>query len=160
MLLELKLLLLICAANIAPVIARKLVGERFNWPVDAGLVLADGFPLFGASKTWRGLVAALVVSAGAALLVGLPLLAGLALGAAAMLGDLFSSFIKRRLGRASSTQFLGLDQIPEALFPLLVGLAWFDYSWLAIVLIVAAFMVLELTTSPIFYRLGIRRRPF
>ena len=160
MLLELKLLLLICAANIAPVIAHKVMSNRFNRPVDGGLVLADGFPLFGASKTWRGLVAALVLSAAAALLLGLPIPAGLALGAASMCGDLLSSFIKRRLGRASSTQFLGLDQIPEALLPLLVGLAWFDYSWLAMALIVAAFFVLELTTSPLFYILGIRRRPF
>jgi hypothetical protein len=160
LLLELKLLLLICAANIAPVIAHKVMGKRFNRPVDGGLVLADGFPLFGSSKTWRGLLAALLLSAGTAWLIGLPLLAGLALGAASMLGDLFSSFTKRRLGRASSTQFLGLDQIPEALFPLFVGLVWFDYSWLSMALIVVAFMVLELTTSPIFYILGIRRRPF
>ncbi|WP_279244529.1 CDP-archaeol synthase [Candidatus Litorirhabdus singularis] len=158
--LELKLLLLICAANIAPVIAHKVMSNRFNRPVDGGLVLGDGFPLFGSSKTWRGLVAALMLSAAAALLLGLPLLAGLALGAGSMCGDLLSSFIKRRLGRASSTQFLGLDQIPEALLPLLVGLVWFDYSWLAMALIVAAFFVLELTTSPLFYILGIRRRPF
>ncbi|MCX2980551.1 CDP-archaeol synthase [Halieaceae bacterium IMCC14734] len=136
------------------------MSNRFNRPVDGGLVLGDGFPLFGSSKTWRGLVAALMLSAAAALLLGLPLLAGLALGAGSMCGDLLSSFIKRRLGRASSTQFLGLDQIPEALLPLLVGLVWFDYSWLAMALIVAAFFVLELTTSPLFYILGIRRRPF
>src|SRR5438477_12422592 len=34
-------------------------------------------------------------------------------------GDLLSSFLKRRFDLAPSTKATGLDQIPEALFPLL-----------------------------------------
>jgi CDP-archaeol synthase len=39
--------------------------------------------------------------------------------ATAMAGDLLSSFVKRRFGLAPSSKATGLDQIPEALFPLL-----------------------------------------
>jgi hypothetical protein len=36
-----------------------------------------------------------------------------------MAGDLFSSFLKRRLNLPPSSPALGLDQVPESLFPLL-----------------------------------------
>jgi hypothetical protein len=37
----------------------------------------------------------------------------------AMLGDLFSGFVKRRLGMGPSDKALGLDYVPESLLPLL-----------------------------------------
>ena len=124
MVLELKLLILLSVANIAPVLARYLLGERWGWAIDHGLTLRDGRPVFGASKTWRGLVAALLLTAVVSLLLGLPLGFGLLFAATSMLGDLLSSFTKRRLGKASSTRFLALDQIPEALLPLIAGRVW------------------------------------
>ena len=36
-------------------------------------------------------------------------------------GDLFSSFVKRRLDLASSSMAIGLDHIPESFFPLLAS---------------------------------------
>jgi CDP-2,3-bis-(O-geranylgeranyl)-sn-glycerol synthase len=84
----------------------------------------------------------------------------LTVGAFAMLGDLVSSFAKRRLGRATSSQALGLDQIPESLFPLLavhqrLGLQAWD-----IALLVGAFLVLELWLSRLLFRLGLREQPY
>ena len=158
--LELKLLLLVIVANIAPVLARNVLGGLWARPIDGGLVLGDGQPLFGPSKTWRGLAAALLLTAVAALLLRLPFGFGLLIATVSMLGDLLSSFIKRRLGRASSSQFLGLDQIPEALLPLIVGRLWLDYSWLTVIVISLLFMLLEMLSSPILFRLGIRRRPY
>ena len=160
MVLELKLLILLSAANIAPVLARYLLRERWGWAIDHGLTLRDGQPLFGASKTWRGLVAALLLTAVVSVLLGLPLGFGLLFAAASMLGDLLSSFTKRRLGKASSTRFLALDQIPEALLPLIAGRIWLDYSWLTVIVISLLFMLLDMVASPILFRLGIRRRPF
>lgn len=53
------LLLLILAANGAPVLARKLLASRYDYPLDFGFKLRNqDFP--GESKTWRGLVASLV----------------------------------------------------------------------------------------------------
>ena len=77
-----------------------------------------------------------------------------------MLGDLLSSFCKRRLRMASSSMALGLDQIPEALLPLLLVADRLALSWAAIGWTVIGFIVLELVLSPIFFWLGIRNRPY
>jgi CDP-2,3-bis-(O-geranylgeranyl)-sn-glycerol synthase len=159
-LLELKLLLLLCIANLAPVLARYALGERWGWPIDHGLLLKDGRPLFGPSKSWRGLAVAVLLTGLAAYSVGLPVWFGAVFAAASMLGDLVSSFTKRRLGKASSTRFPGLDQLPEALLPLIVGRAWLDYGWIEVIVLSLLFMLLDMLASPILFRLGIRRRPF
>ena len=51
----------------------------------------------------------------------------------AMAGDLFSSFVKRRLHLASSSMAIGLDHIPEFLFPLLASLLLLPLSILDVV---------------------------
>ena len=120
-LLALNLLILLFAANSAPVIATRFMGNRWQRPVDGGRMMSDGNPLFGSSKTWRGIVAALLLTGIAAWVMGLSLGFGLLFGFFTMLGDLLSSFIKRRLGKPPSSQALMLDQLPEALAPLIFG---------------------------------------
>ena len=82
------------------------------------------------------------------------------IGLLAMAGDLLSSFIKRRLGRPSSSMMLGLDQVPEALLPLLAVREAFALDAPAIVVTVIAFLLLDLLLSQLLYRLGIRQRPY
>lgn len=159
-LLWLKLLLLLIAANGSPVLVKRLAGGRWGWPIDRGWRLRDGRPLLGASKTWRGVAAACVSTTLVALLVGLPGLFGCCFGAASMLGDLLSSFSKRRLGLASSARATGLDQLPEAMLPLIGGKYWLNYDWWPVVVVTALFVVLEMAASPLLYRLGVRNRPY
>ena len=167
---ELKLLLLIIIANGSPVVAHKLLGERWQSPVDAGKHFIDGKPLFGATKTWRGILAAWIPTSLVAGLLHLPLLTGFLIALCAMLGDLLSSFIKRRLGMPSSSMALGLDQIPESLLPLLV-VKYFaptllpppvqaDLTWTLVWKIVATFVVAGLVLSRILHRLNIRKEPY
>jgi CDP-2,3-bis-(O-geranylgeranyl)-sn-glycerol synthase len=155
-----QLLLLVLIANGAPVITRVLLGRRWGRPVDGGRLCFDGHPWLGPSKTLRGVVAALLCSTVAAVLIGLTASIGLLVGAGAMLGDLLSSFIKRRLGIPSSGMALGLDQIPEVLIPALLVRSQLDISWAEVAGIVAAFVVLELVLSRILFALNIRRHPF
>jgi CDP-2,3-bis-(O-geranylgeranyl)-sn-glycerol synthase len=155
-----QLLLLLAIANGTPIIAAKLLRDRCAYPLDAGLRFLDGRPLLGPAKTLRGLVLALVMTTLVAVLLGCDWTLGLTVGAGAMFGDLAASFSKRRLGRATSSQALGLDQIPESLFPLLavrepLGLQPWD-----IALLVGAFMALELLLSRLLYRVGIRQQPY
>src|SRR6478752_380374 len=56
-------LILISAANGAPVLFARLLRARFAHPIDGGIVLRDGHPLLGRSKTWRGLAAAVLLAA-------------------------------------------------------------------------------------------------
>ncbi|MBZ4193849.1 MAG: CDP-archaeol synthase [Candidatus Contendobacter sp.] len=157
---ELKVLLLILIANGVPVIATAICGRRGARPLDGGRQLTDGQRLLGDSKTWRGLLLALAVTGLAAVALKLPVLTGVSIGGAAMVGDLLSSFIKRRLGMASSSMALGLDQIPESLLPLLAVAGEFGLSWTTIGLITIGFIVVELALSRVLYRLGVRNRPY
>lgn len=157
---ELQLLLLIVIANGTPVAAAATCGAWCAWPLDGGRVLADSRRLLGDAKTWRGVALAPLAAGLGAVLLDLPAMVGVVVGIAAMLGDLLSSFIKRRLGVPTSGMALGLDQIPEALLPLLAVADWFALSGLAIAAIVAGFALLELSLSPIFYWLGVRNRPY
>jgi hypothetical protein len=60
-----------------------------------------------------------------------------------MIGDLFSSFCKRRFGLPSSSRARGLDQIPEALLPLLACRDLLILTGGDIVLCVVVFVVGE-----------------
>jgi len=154
------LLLLILIANGTPVLSRKLLGDRFNQPLDFGVYLADGYRLFGPSKTWRGLLVSLLVTALVAKLMGYSLLTGLLIALFSLLGDLISSFIKRRLGRAPSTRLLILDQVPESLLPALLMANDFALSGLQIGILVGLFFILEQFMSRVMYKLGVRRKPY
>ena len=123
-------------------------------------MLWDGHPLLGRSKTWRGLAAAIVLSVCAAVLIGLPWLAGTVTAACAMAGDCISSFIKRRFGLKPSSMMLGLDQVPESLFPAVVSGAYLPLGPLDIALIVLVFSVGELAISRLFFAIGLRDRPY
>jgi hypothetical protein len=113
-------LALVIVANVAPWAAGRLLGSRFNAPLDLSVRLRDGSRLFGGHKTWRGLVAGVLACALAAQLLGRGLGLGLAFGALSLAADTASSFIKRRLSAAPGYEFPLLDQLPEALLPLLV----------------------------------------
>jgi hypothetical protein len=75
--------------------------------------------LLGDHKTWRGAVAAVLTCAPAAALFGYPVGLGIAFAGLALAGDAASSLIKRRLRLEPGAEIPGLDQIPEALTPLL-----------------------------------------
>ncbi len=152
--------LLVGVANATPVLARELFNQRFSQPLDGGRRWIDGRALFGPSKTRRGVLLSVLMTTAAAVVLGLGWQVGALTGAMAMLGDLFSSFIKRRLGRPSSSKMTGVDQIPEVLFPALACQRLLAFSATDMILIVTAFFIAERVLSPLFYRLSVRKRPY
>ena len=56
-------LLLIAVANGTPVVMHKLFGQRWSAALDGGRPWRDSRPLFGPSKTLRGLLSALLACA-------------------------------------------------------------------------------------------------
>jgi CDP-archaeol synthase len=159
-LLIMKLIVLLSIANGSPVLAKKLCGERFAQPIDGGLILFDRHRLFGPAKTIRGALVSVGLTTLAALPLGLEAATGALAGSMAIVGDLFSSFVKRRLDFVPSSRATGLDQIPEALFPLLACRGLLSLSTLDILVGVVVFWVGAVILSPVFYRIGIRDRPF
>ncbi|OIP45626.1 MAG: hypothetical protein AUK28_07995 [Desulfobacterales bacterium CG2_30_60_27] len=131
-------------ANLLPPLASLLTADRFARPVDGGGHWLDGQPLFGPHKTLRGVLAIL---AGGSLVF--PLLgvrweqAGLA-ALLVVIGDLLTSFVKRRAGLASGATVVVFDQLLEGLWPAWYLGAVLDLAWWAPVGAVAIFMPLAL----------------
>lgn len=159
-LLILQLLILLIVANGTPIVAKRVLGDRFAWPLDSGATLADGLPLFGPAKTIRGVLFSVLVTVLAAMLLGLGWTIGVVAAVAAMAGDLFSSFVKRRLGLKASSMAIGFDHIPESLLPLLCISLLLPLTLADIVLATALFVVGVLVLSRVLFRLGVRDRPY
>ncbi|HET7680194.1 MAG TPA: CDP-archaeol synthase [Xanthobacteraceae bacterium] len=155
-----QLLILLSFANGSPVIATRVFGKTFATPIDGNTQFLDGRPLFGPSKTIRGILVSLLATTLAAPLLGLGFAVGLLVAATAMAGDLLSSFLKRRLGLPSSSRAIGLDQIPESLFPMLAWRSTFSLTAVDILVGCTIFLVGELLLSRLLFRLHLRDRPY
>ena len=155
----LQLLILLVVANGTAVGAKKLFGAVFARPLDGGALFLDGQPVFGPSKTTRGIVVSVLATSVCAALMGLGWKVGTLVATFAMVGDLFSSFVKRRLHLASSSMAIGLDHIPESLFPLVASQLLLPLSTLDIVVGVTVFVVGALILSPLLFKLNLRDEP-
>ena len=142
-----EVILLLIVANAAPVIASLLLGRHGNRPLDGNRLLADGHPMLGPSKTIRGVIAAVLFTALAAPLFDLSWLQGAGFGLLAMLGDIGSSFTKRRLGLSSGRSAPLLDQLPETLLPLLGIQPVLGLTALEMLAVVAVFILIDLLLS-------------
>jgi hypothetical protein len=154
------LIFLVLLANGTPLMVQKVFGRRYSQPIDGDFRFIDGRPLLGRAKTLRGVGCAIVITTAAAPVVGLGWKIGLLVGSLAMVGDLFSSFIKRRLGRSSSSPIVGIDQIPESLFPLLACTGPLSLIITDVTIGVAVFFVGELLVSRLLYAFDLRDPPY
>jgi hypothetical protein len=155
-----KTIVLLLIANGAPIIAKKVLNDRYNLPLDLEKSFKDGHPLFGYSKTWRGLLSSVTATSLAAPLLNLSVQQGALFALATMCGDLLASFIKRRLGYIESSRTRGLDVLPESLLPALAMKLPLSLAWLDILAVAAIFFLIEVWLSPILYRWHIRNRPY
>jgi CDP-2,3-bis-(O-geranylgeranyl)-sn-glycerol synthase len=151
--------LLLAAANNAPIVLKLLMGERWDAPLDGGARFLDGRPLLGRSKTIRGFAAGVIGGGVAALLLGFPPILGLEAGALAMAGDALASFAKRRLNLEPGGRATGLDQIPEALLPLVALRQALATPWWLVAAVTTVFLVLEIPLARLAFRLRLRDRP-
>jgi hypothetical protein len=146
---ELHALALLIAANAIPVLIAKLSGDRGAFPLDFGYVMRDGERLFGSHKTWRGLLSGTIGCALVAAWLGLPAWLGATFGLLSLLADAWSSFAKRRLRLKPGTDVLGLDQLGEALLPLVVFAEPLALGPWEVALITIAFVLLDTVTAPL-----------
>jgi hypothetical protein len=156
----LQILVLLTFANGTPIVAKKIFGSRFALPLDAGAIFLDGRPVFGASKTMRGIVVSILITTAIAPFIGLDLTIGAIVASSAMAGDLFSSFVKRRLNFPPSSQALGLDQVTESLFPMLACRDALSLTIADIALGVGIFFIGELILSRLLFRAHLRDEPY
>lgn len=144
---EIRALALLSAANAVPVVVAKLARERWAEPLDFGWVLPDGERLFGSHKTWRGLVSGVVACILVGLLFDLPLGISAGFACVSLLADAASSAAKRRLHLKPGTEFVGLDQIGEALLPLALFARPLSLGFGEVLVVAATFIVLDVATA-------------
>lgn len=113
-------LLLVIVANVAPWAAGRFLPNRWQAALDGGAKLPDGSRVLGDHKTWPGLVIGILTCGLVARLLRYPLFVGITFGALSLAADAMSSFAKRRLRLRPGVEVPGVDQLPEALVPLLV----------------------------------------
>jgi len=153
-----QLLLLIIIANGAPVLVRIIFGDHLNSPVDLGFTLSDNHPVFGSSKTWRGIFAALLMASVAASLMNYPFVTGFLIASYAVIGDLSSSFIKRRFSMAPSSKAPLLDQVPESLLPAFMVMHTFNLEFSSVLWLSFVFLIIDMAMTYILYHLKVLKK--
>jgi hypothetical protein len=77
-----------------------------------------------------------------------------------MAGDLASSFLKRRMALPPSSRASGLDQVPEALIPLLACRDPLSLTMADIGATAALFFIGEVLLSRVLFAVRLRDRPY
>jgi uncharacterized protein len=145
-----KTLVLLWAINTTPLVLAYFLERRWEAPLDLGLRLADGNPIFGPHKTFRGAAGGILAGGILGALMGLPFHFGIVTGLLGISGDLLSSFIKRRLDLPSGQDVPGLDQLVEGLLPLVYAQAYLGLSVLGSVLLLLVFSITAYLGSQIY----------
>jgi hypothetical protein len=149
----LKILVILIVANTAPILSSALFPKARRWPLDNGRRLADGRPLLGEHKTLWGLLSGIGAAGIFGLLMGLSLTTGLLIGLASLLGDLLTSFLKRRLGLVEGETAHLFDHLLEGALPLILCKYLFATSWSLVLVLLGLFIACGLLGSKIAQRL-------
>lgn len=167
-------------ANMIPVPIAKVPGlRRFNKPLDFGFNFR-GQRIFGAHKTWRGLIAGMIVGiltfwlqqhlvkkygwfAGEAAKVGyttLPIIwLGLAFAVGALGGDAVKSFFKRRNNMAPGKVWLPWDLVDHIIGAAIMALPFVVFAWWVYPIVVCIWLFANLLVSYSGYLLHIKESP-
>lgn len=147
---------LLSAANAIPVVVAKLARQRWAVPLDFGWILPDGERLFGSHKTWRGLASGVVACTLVGLLFDLPPIVSAGFACASLLADAASSAAKRRMHLKPGTEYVGLDQIGEALLPLVLFARPLSLGLAEVIVVTATFVALDVATAQLRHRRWLR----
>ena len=145
-------------ANAAPVI---FGGGK---PIDRGKKFIDGKPIFGVNKTFRGLIYGLIIGT----IVGFvehalfkyPMAFGFITALGALIGDLFESFIKRRLGKKPGEVLPLADQLDFVSGALAFSLLVMPPKIEVFILVLVITPPIHLATNYFAYLLKLKKAPF
>lgn len=167
-------------ANMAPVLASKVpILNSYNAPMDFGLTF-QGKRVFGAHKTWRGMVTGIIAGTLTVLvqqwlirtygwfevsareidyLNMSALLLGPALAIGALLGDAVKSFFKRRNNVQPGQVWLPYDLIDHIVGAAIFALPFVVFAWWIYPVVVVFWLFANLMISYAGYLLRIKERP-
>ena len=139
-------------ANSAPPIATRLLGA--GTPIDERL--------FGAHKTWQGLIVGMVAGVTTFTVqrtfdgIYLPLLFAIAISAGALIGDVVKSFVKRRFKIAPGRPWFPFDQCDYVIGALIAAAPFIHLSLPIIAGTIAVYVALHLVVSAAGYLMGVK----
>ncbi|MDM8539341.1 CDP-archaeol synthase, partial [Desulfobacterales bacterium HSG17] len=115
--------------------------EKWDTPLDRGLLFIDGKPFLGNHKTIRGIGGGIIGGVTCGFFLGISLWVALWVGVMSMSGDLLSSFIKRRMRMVDGGNFPVIDQFFEGTFPFIIIAPAYSLSFVQSSLIIVAFII-------------------
>ncbi len=158
-------------ANMAPIFVKDL--NILNYPIDFGITV-KGKIILGPRKTYRGLISGIIA---AMIIINIQYLIdkytifknltlydfeeinfhllGFLFGFGVLFGDIFESFIKRRLDMAPGKSLIPWDQIDCVLGGLIFGRIAWAYSYKYAITIILITFVLHITLRHVGYYLGL-----
>jgi CDP-2,3-bis-(O-geranylgeranyl)-sn-glycerol synthase len=158
-------------ANAAPVLSTYIPGLKgWNTPLDFGKSWR-GSRIFGDNKSWRGLLVGAAAGGLTAFLESTLAysalsqdklwftLAGVLMGAGALIGDAIESFFKRRMGIKPGQVWFPFDQIDYIIGGLIAVSPFVQWYPALIGRILVLYFGLHLLTNFVAYKLGIRDQP-
>ena len=165
-------------ANMSPVFASRLLGNRFLAPIDFNITFR-GKRIFGAHKTWRGLIFGII---GAIVIIYLQkylynvdflksislfnysqqnlVALGFLLGFGALFGDAVKSFFKRQIGIKPGGRWPIFDQLDFVIGGLLFSALIYIPSWQQILIIIIFTPALHLLSNYIAFKLKWKKHPW
>lgn len=154
-----RIVLFLLLVNGLPPLAAILLHQRWERPIDGNRLCRDGQPLLGSHKTFRGLAAGILGGLIGAPLIGAAWWAGAILGLLAMIGDMLSSFIKRRQAITCGRSSFLLDQLFESLLPLLFANSFLPLTLADNLLVLTIFSLVAHLGSVIWRQITMRPLP-
>ena len=167
-------------ANMVPILSAQIpLIKKWDTPLDGGKSI-NGHRIFGAHKTWRGLITGIIAATivlwlqqllvtnveWAGILTGsvdyaaLPvLLLGPAFAIGALGGDAIESFFKRSKGIKSGGAWVPFDQLDYIIGSVLVSLFFVILTPIQYVLIFIIWFLVHLGASYVGYLLGLKKDP-
>jgi len=139
MLLFVKILFLLWSINLAPVLLAYFFEEKWDTPLDKGVLFIDNRPFLGSHKTIRGILGGIIAGIIFGLIFGISLWVALLASILSMFGDLLNSFIKRRFNMAEGSQLPVMDQLLEGAFPLVIIGPAYSLSFTVLSLLILVF---------------------
>jgi CDP-2,3-bis-(O-geranylgeranyl)-sn-glycerol synthase len=135
--------------------------------IDGGKKFIDGRPILGPGKTVKGFAAGLAAGS----LIGfiqtilaggsrIYALVGILLTIGALIGDLFGSFIKRRLGFPRGKAAPGLDQLGFLVFAILFASPLMTPTLEIFIALLFITLLIHPATNYCGYKLGLKEKPY
>ena len=128
-------------------------------PVDGGALWTDGKPILGANKTIRGTITGVLAGTIVGLIQG-NLIGGFAQSAGAMLGDLLSSFYKRRRDYAPGSSMPIIDQLDFISLAVVLSYPFQQTDLLSVAVIMVVTVPIHYAVNYIAWLVKLKKNPW